>query len=264
MSLLSLLPGCEEDTGYAPDYQQVVLQAYLYAGDSINDIRVTKTIPIGDENGILPPICDASVKLIKNDIEYALVPSATDSGYYEYNGYDLIVEEGDIFTLRVEYFSKVATGSTTVPPPPNGVTLSNDTLEIPSYFDPRTFKFDSTKHQIRVSWEIAEDAMYFIDIENIEEDPDSVSMPIPPRGIPGRMVAMPLNQSSYVILFEDIRYYGMHKVTVYRINKEYVDLYISRNQNTRELNEPLTNIADGLGVFSAFNSEVFFFNAIAD
>jgi len=263
-SMLFLFSGCEENAGYVPDYQQVVLQAYLYAGDTINDIRVTKTIPIGDDNGVLPPICDASVTLIKNNFPYSLTPSLTDSGYYQYDKHDLTVEEGDVFTLNVEYFGKVTTGSTTVPPPPEGVTLSNEDLKIPSRFDPRTFVFDSTKHQVRVSWEIAEDAMYFIRIENIEEDPDSVVLQIPPRGIPGRMISLPLNQSSYIILFEDIRYYGMHKVTVYRVNKEYVDLYISRNQNSRELNEPISNIENGLGVFSAFNSGVFYFNASAD
>jgi hypothetical protein len=262
--ILFLSSGCEESTGYIPDYQQVVIQAYLYAGDTIDDIRVTKTIPIGAESGDLPPICDASVTLIKNKFSYTLTPSETDSGYYQYNGHDLVVAEGDIFTLNVDYFGKTSSGTTTVPPLPSNVALSNDFIMIPSMFDPRTFVFDTTKHQIRVSWDVEEDAMYFISINNIEEDPDSVALQIPPRGIPGRMIAMPLNQSSYVILFEDIRYYGMHSVTVYRINKEYVDLYISRNQNSRELNEPITNIENGLGVFSAFSSVVFYFDAIKD
>jgi hypothetical protein len=263
-SLLFLFSGCEENAGYVPDYQQVVLQAYLYAGDTINDIRVTKTIPIGDDNGVLPPISDASVTLVKNNFYYSLTPSATDSGYYQYDKHDLTVEEGDVFTIKVEYFGKETTGSTTVPPPPGGVTLSNEDLRIPARFNPATFVFDSTKHQIRVSWETAEDAMYFIRIENIEKDPDKVVLQIPPRGIPGRMISMPLNQSSYIILFEDIRYYGLHKVTVYRVNKEYVDLYISRTQNSRELNEPISNIDNGLGVFSAFNSAVYYFDAIKE
>jgi hypothetical protein len=40
---------------------------------------------------------------------------------------------------------------------------------------------------------------------------------------------------------------------VYRINQEYADLYRTRQQDSRDLNEPLSNVVNGLGVFSAFN-----------
>ena len=35
---------------------------------------------------------------------------------------------------------------------------------------------------------------------------------------------------------------GKHRVKVCRVNQEYADLYQSRNQDSRDLNEPLTNI----------------------
>ncbi|MFC1529786.1 hypothetical protein ACFL6R_03610 [Gemmatimonadota bacterium] len=59
-----------------------------------------------------------------------------------------------------------------------------------------------------------------------------------------------------------LTHYGEHLVRIYRINQEYADLYGSRQQDTRDLNEPLTNIQNGLGVFSAFNSTEFTFSAI--
>ncbi len=261
---LGLVFSCESESPIEPDYEQVVIQAYLYAGESIRDIKISKTLPMGTEADKQPVINDASVRLLKNNRSYELTPSAGDSGYYHYGGTDLAVEEGDNFTIQVDYFGRQATGSTIVPAPPASVTHSNDTIYIPVRFNPFQFIFDTTRHQIRISWETESDAMYFVKMENIEEDPDSVATRIPPKGLPGRMVALPMNQNFYIILFEDITHYGRHKVTVYRINQEYVDLYISRHQNSRELNEPLTNIHDGLGVFSAFNSEVFYFRAIAE
>ncbi len=46
---------------------------------------------------------------------------------------------------------------------------------------------------------------------------------------------------------------------MYRINAEYAQLYGNRTQDSRDLNEPPSNIRNGLGVFSAFNiSSVFF------
>jgi len=255
---------CEDESAIDADYEKVVVQAYIYAGESIEDIKIAETIPMGSEADTLPVINDALVSLIKNNRTYDLIPSSGDSGYYHYEGTDLAVEEGDNFTIQIDYFDLRTTGSTTVPPQPAGVSQSADTLYIPAKFNPWQFKFDTTRHQVKVSWTAESNAMYFIKVENVESDPDSVITRIPPKGLPGRMVSMPMNQDFYIILFEDITHYGRHKVTLYRINQEYVDLYISRHQNSRELNEPLTNIKDGLGVFSAFNSVELFFTATAE
>ena len=63
----------------------------------------------------------------------------------------------------------------------------------------------------------------------------------------------PINDDSFAIRLPFITHLGNHRITVYKVNQEYVDLYESREQDTRDLNEPLTNINNGLGVFSAFN-----------
>jgi hypothetical protein len=75
---------------------------------------------------------------------------------------------------------------------------------------------------------------------------------------------MILNRDSYSINHRIIIHYGRHQVKLYRINQEYADLYMSRQQDSRDLNEPLTNIQNGLGVFSAFNSEIVYFDAVAE
>jgi len=71
---------------------------------------------------------------------------------------------------------------------------------------------------------------------------------------------MPIQDNIYKIRLPLIESLGLHKKTVYRVNREYVDLYKSRKQDTRNLNEPLTNIEGGLGVFSAFNSDIEAYN----
>ena len=46
-----------------------------------------------------------------------------------------------------------------------------------------------------------------------------------------------------------INFLGLYGKRVYCINREYVDLYESTYQYTRDLNEPLTNIGDGMMYF---------------
>ena len=45
------------------------------------------------------------------------------------------------------------------------------------------------------------------------------------------------------------------KWQVYRVNRECLDLYESRQLDTRDLNEPLINIEGVLGVFSALQGQ---------
>ena len=259
--LLSLLFfQCENDIT-SKNYQDIVIQAYLYEGETVTDIRISQTLPIGDTASAVTPINDAIVHLMKGDKLFELSPSVGDSGYYHYDGNDLVISENNEFTLKVNYFGKEAYASTTIPPAPRNGTLTDTTLYIPQNMN---FNFDSLRHEIKVSWDVDEDAMYFVYIRCIDPNPVKIQTPVPPRGLPGRMVEMPMSQNFYTILFEDVAYYGRYQVMIYRINKEYVDLYISRNQNTRELNEPLTNIVNGLGVFSAFNHVDLFFTVVPD
>ena len=56
--------------------------------------------------------------------------------------------------------------------------------------------------------------------------------------------------------------YGRHKVTIYKVNEEYALLYETSEQDSRDLNEPYTNINNGLGIFSGFASQEFYFSVI--
>jgi hypothetical protein len=56
--------------------------------------------------------------------------------------------------------------------------------------------------------------------------------------------------------------YGRHRAKIYRVNQEYADLYESREQDSRNLNEPLTNVKNGLGVFTAVTCDSIFFKVL--
>jgi hypothetical protein len=71
----------------------------------------------------------------------------------------------------------------------------------------------------------------------------------------GRFVTEPTTNNYYRVEQSNFNYTGRYKVTVYRVNKEYVDLYASRQQDSRNLNEPKTNVKNGLGIFTAFASD---------
>ena len=259
-----IFTGCTEDSPLTPEVDQIVIQGFLYADEPVTNIRLTKTLSLGSQDTIAPPINDADVYLIKNDqAQYKLQATVGDSGFYHYEGDELVVNEGDFFNIKVDYFGRTATGSTEVPSAPENVKLSNTTLYIPELG--YGFQMDSTRHEINVSWDKESSAMYYILMENVDTNPKAIETGARFKGGSGRFISAPVNLNKFKIRFMNVTHYGKYCLKVYRVNQEYADLYISRQQDSRDLNEPLTNIENGLGVFSAFNSsKEIYFNVVEE
>jgi len=259
--------GCSNDSLTNPNSDLIVVRGYIYAGEPVDDIQITSTLPLGSEETKAPPINDADVSLIKDGVRYDLVPSLGDSGYYHYEWDDLTVNEGDEFEIAVSYQNQHASGKTTVPNPPRNVTLSSETLLVPDFSSFGPGGFNDSSYTIFVNWEYDPSSLFYVVIECIEENPDSIDTFMSFGGkarASRKFISAPTNMNEYRIQWRSVSFYGKHRIKVYRVNQEYADLYSSRQQDSRDLNEPLTNIENGLGVFSAFNSVETVFNVVQE
>jgi len=272
--LAALFLACEGDTGLESRQDLIVVRAYIYAHEPVADIQITRTLSLGSEATSAPPVNDAQVSLVKSDKTYNLVASPGDSGYYHYPGADLHIETGDKFTIQVTHNSLQSTGTTTVPKPPAGVSLSNDTLFIRSGYpfgpggnpgapgeNPGGIPTDDI---LEVTWDEDSEALFYLMVENLEDTPVQADSLFPDFMRPARFVSSPTNLNRYSISGRDITHLGRHRIKVYRVNQEYADLYSTRQQDSRDLNEPLSNIENGLGIFSAFNSTEAYFEAVEE
>ena len=260
--LVVILSACAEESLTENENMSVVVSAFLYANEPVTNILITSSIPLGSEDTAGTPINDAIVSLIKNDIEYGLIPSGNNDGYYLYQGSDLSVEHGDQFRIEVVYNDVVITGATEVPSEIVNISISDTEIEIPdmSGFTPGMgFEIDTTG--ITLTWENSDDSYYYVVLETAEADPDTVDNIFGRFGRMRRFVSAPFTGSEYTIFGLTLQYLGLHRAILYKVNQEYTDLYESRNQDSRNLNEPLTNINNGLGVFSAFSSDTLFFTS---
>jgi len=266
--IITALFACTEQTPLTPEHDLIVVRGYLFAGEPIDDIQITSTLPLGSEDSTAPPINNAAVSLIKNGKTYDLVPSPGDSGYYHYDGNDLSVQSGDEFEINVSYGGQTAKGKTVVPFPPDSVTISAYTLIIPQY----SYGFPSPGEQIlpadsnrvlTISWKEDLSSLFYVVVENIDENPEPINNPRMFQKV-RRFISVPTNRNEFRIQRFAVTHYGKHVARVYRVNQEYADLYSSRNQDSRDLNEPLSNIENGLGVFSAFASDSVFFEVISE
>lgn len=254
---------CAADDVVAPSERRPVVRAYLYVDEPVNDIRLTWSMTLDVADSIPEPINDAQVVLTKNGVRYPLVHSPGDSGYYHYAGSLLTVREGDVFDLEAHVGEQILTARTEVPTHPTGARVSSGTLTVPVLtFVPGGPPPDLSAASITVYWVRQPDALYYVTVQNIEAAPTAIDTTN--RIFAGRrLVFSPTAADSFPIIAFSLTHYGRHRVRVYRVNAEYAQLYASRQQDSRDLNEPVTNIRGGLGVFSAFASDSTLFTAVA-
>jgi hypothetical protein len=249
IAVLLAITGCEADPLSPVPDARFVVQAFLYAGEPVTDVRITAVLPLGAADSVAPPINHAQVTLRKEGIRYVLLPTPGNAGFYHYAGEDLTVAVGDTFDLEVAVDGVTASGRTTVPPPPDSVRVSSTELRVDGFF---------AAESVVVRWENPERNWYFITHRNVEDDPE----PIFEGTIfirPGLILSEPTAADSAEISRLSLRHFGRYEVRVHRVNAEYERLYMSRRQDTRDLNEPASNIANGLGIFTAFSSRSAFF-----
>jgi hypothetical protein len=263
----ALVAGCDSTSTEPEEVELVVVEAFLFAGEPIDDIRLTETVPLSDTIDA-PPINDASVMLYKNGISYTLV-STGDSGYYAYPGDDLSIMAGDTISIEISYSGAVATGETVVPEAPVGVGIDRDTLFVPEFGfgggRPPGGGFDSGNSQLAANWENPDRLLHYVVIESLEDSAETI-IPEDFQRFAGRfrLVAPPTENDYHFINMMELETLGQHVAKVYRVNDEYAQLYENRTQDSRDLNEPPSNITGGLGVFSAFNSDSVLFEVVRE
>ena len=218
---------------------------------------------IGGSDSVETPITSASVVLVKSGVRYTLVPNSAQPGYFVYTGNDLVVRTGDDFRIELDANGQHVTAETIVPPAPEQMVFSTRSLHF--QVDSVSARFGGIRTVINgldtasVTWSNPNQEYFFVVIESI--DPNRQLMR-PDSLFTRRFISQPTNQNFYRVNPNSILYTGQHMLRLYRVNKEYADLYRSRVQDSRTLNEPLTNVQNGLGIFSAFASDSAAFNVI--
>lgn len=245
-----------------------VVEAFLFAGEPVDNIRLKTTFPISSTEDISEAINDAAVQLVKDNVSYDLISSG-DDGYYHYPDTELTIASGDHFRLEINNNKRLATAQTIVPSPPTGAEISRDTVLIPRVgLTPAGIQMLRDALQglvLNVSWSNTNRDWYYIVVENIETEKD----PIFPMQIEEaleffRFVSDPTQNDSQIIIGAGLRNYGTHEVRVYHVNQEYADLFENSDQDSRDLNEPPSNIENALGIFTAFASEKVFFEVVEE
>jgi len=264
MLIAILTFSCEDNLAPVPDEDLIVVRAYIYAGQPVKDINLMSTLALDDESIKAVPIDSAEVILKRGVESWTLEPvyhydtTETDTVFditYAYPDSDLVVVQGDSFTLEINYAGQQLTAETLVPTAPDSFKASIDTLWVPEFkrnIDYVRWIF-ADSNTVRLYWDNPDNVYHYLIMDNVETDPQSLEKQLPPRW--RRFISQPFVDTTYTMLASNITHFGRHDIVLFHVQSDYVLLYQSSGQNSRDLNEPYSNIKGGLGMFTAFNSD---------
>ena len=255
---------CGDDLVPGPEAELIVVRGYLYAGQPVTDVILASTLTLDDESETAIPIDSAVVALKRGAEEFVLSPvhsydtTETDTTFsitYTYPDSDLVVAEGDTFILDINYGEQHLTSEAIVPAKPDSFSSNIDTMYVPSFDRNRDYIrwIFADSNIVGLNWDNPEDQYHYLLMDNVETDPERLEGNLPPRW--RRFISQPLADSTYTMLASAITHFGRHDIVLFHVQPDYVLLYQSSGQDSRDLNEPYSNIKGGLGMFTAFNSD---------
>lgn len=266
--LISTLAGCYDSELVFEDQYEVVVEAYLFVNKQENKVNLSNMISFGSDTVGGEMISGADLSLHHDAHSWILTQSDSISGTY-FLEEELAMIPGDTFMLLVELGEDILSAKTIVPDDPPLLSMSASSIRIPKVESIMEFRELEMPDPMELSWDNPAANYFFLNIQNIESYPISI-MPDPPEdrpfaggGFAFQMITRPTNDNFYSIDMRQLTHFGTHRVIFTSVNDEYVNLYNSLNQDSRELNEPYSNIENGLGIFTAFNSDTLYFEVVA-
>lgn len=262
------LSGCFEAELVFEDQFEPVVEAYLFKNQDVTNIKVSSMFSFGSDTTIGgQKITDALALLSRENEIWHLVHNDADSGSY-YLDADLIMESGDVFDLTVTLDEEILSAETVIPENPPLISMSTNEIRIEDVDDIQDFRDVVMPDPIEFTWDNPDSKYYFFRVQNIEAEENAI-MPDPPADMPFRkggfnfqMDTRPINSNFFVLEPRELTHFGTHQIIIYSVNDEYVNLYNSQEQDSGELNEPFSNIENGLGIFTAFSSDTMYLEVV--
>jgi hypothetical protein len=237
-TLLFLLSGCGEALmDYGIDTQTPVVESYLQEGaDGLTVNIYSMEEYLKDEYKLSKPVAGLSVRVNGNEL------TETSAGIYQLEpGLDTL-REGQAYGLQFEYNGKSIEASTQVPAPVRNLRVEPESMTLSSSY----FYWDnSDTTEITVSWDDPGNSYYQVYIES----PNTSDMPS--LGIFGRRMMQPFRGNTYRTTAREFRSTGVHRICVYRVNKDYADLY--ERISSSDLANPVSSISNAFGIFTAIS-----------
>ncbi len=242
------LVSCEKDSIQTADTNQVVVEAYLKAGDTIS-LNLTRQFVIDSDDSIYEPVNNADITLTCGEISRHMTFHS--KGKYSL---PLVVEAGKTYSISFTYNGKQVSAETTVPTAPEGFKASKDTIQAVV----RDADVETT-YYAGYSWNNPDEMYHYMTVECLESKLNPINTSYKTTTI---RRLNPTKNTSYSLSDQSFTYYGLHRVILYKIPDEFAKLYEHYSTNAESLTSPPTNVTHGLGIFTSYSPDTLYLQVV--
>jgi hypothetical protein len=225
-----------------------VVQAYLVPGTK-TQVKVYYQKYLDDTITYGYPV--TGLKLNISDGATTVQLSETAPGTYLWSD-TTFIKENKTYTLNFDYNGTPVSAKTTVPQKPVGFKVS-DTLQ---YVQTRSLGMPTTAQtftSVTFSWNNSASWYYMMMLKDISSNKSPVNLNNTDLYHDSEIS---LGQvSTYITQQRTFSYYGNYKVLLFHVNKEYIDALTTSSTTSLNLTNPLTNVVNGLGLFTAMQAD---------
>ena len=213
-----------------------VVESYLHEGSNSLTVRVyTVEEYVKDDVILSRPVGQLNMSV--NNIAL----TETSSGTYFLDLEEDVITEGQTYTLQFDYNGKSIEAATTIPSPVSTLAVEPQTLHISSI----SFWDFSDTTQVLISWDDIDNGYYQVYIDS-PNNPD-----IPSMDFFKRRMMQPTKGNSYKVSRRQFRSTGTHTIYVYKVSKEYAELY--ERISASDLANPVSYIQNAFGIFTSIS-----------
>ncbi len=262
LAILALLNSCtKENLNTGMDSNIPVVEAYLEPGNAAS-VKLSKMLPFSENEYPGSLIIDsAEVYIGYNGADYICTPIEDEPGMYISLDSNLIVEAGAEYSLSFEYNDYTVTSTTSVPSKPVNADLSTTIYTVSQ----SSMMPGLIQEPLTVTWDNPDNAYHIIIVEYMESSYNPIRWNMDPETFDQfrKISTEPVSGDSYNLdTRKHLLFYGSYQIHIYKVNEEYVNLYENISQNSLNLTEPLTNIKNGLGIFTGINSVTLYLEVV--
>ncbi|NPA35462.1 MAG: hypothetical protein GXO47_01285 [Chlorobi bacterium] len=239
----------------------VVVESYLVPGLPVS-VKLSRLKPFV-EDGIADTSAIDSARIFINfsGNDFLLTPVDTTPGEYICEDTSLNILPEYTYGISFEYNNYIVSAETVIPEKPEGLELS----DIYYYYDPYGILPEYTD-PLDVYWLNPDGSNYQVVVEYLDETYNPINEYLDPNNYESYRVVSSgaLSTDTYSLAArKQLAFYGNYRLILYKINDEYVNILSSDlSQSTLTITEPITNIDNGLGIFTGINADTIYFKVI--
>jgi hypothetical protein len=187
------------------------------------------------------------------------VTTETATGTYLLDLGEDTIREGQTFDLSFDYLGKTVKASTSVPRQITGLRIEPASITRTASSSYYFWDDSSDTVEISLTWDDPDRSYYQIYIES----PASSDIPDFGGSVQfRRRVMQPFQGSSYRTTSREFRSAGSYRIYVYRVNKDYVDLY--ERISSTDLANPSSALQNAFGIFTSMSADKVDFQVIEE